>query len=47
MVLLAVHEADPNCVGQGLVHLHGAVGVSQWGGEVPRLVHLRQKEKPH
>ena len=41
----AVPEAPADSVWEGPVSLYGAVGVSQWGGIVPCLLHIRAKEE--
>ena len=40
-----VHEADPDSVWEGPLDVHGAVGVSQWHSQVPRLLQLYQEEE--
>ena len=41
----AVHEIDPDCIREGPLDVHGAVGVSQWHCQVPCILQLHQEEE--
>ena len=43
--LTAVPQLVADCVREGLVSLHGAVGVSQWSGMLPCLLLLHTQEE--